>query len=175
MKIPRSMLSFLAFAALLVPTSTQAQESPTFLDEFQILGKGIASKYVQLAEAIPEEQYSWRPDEDARSVAEVLAHVAQVNFGTVAGAGVPLPDAVPKDWSKVTQKEQLSKLIAQSFEAFQSLAAGLEGTDLSQPFPGTQRPSVRMRLYAHTEHHGEHLGQLVAYARSIGVVPPWNA
>ena len=37
-------------------------------------------KFVQLAEAIPEERYDWRPMDDVRSFREVFIHIAADNW-----------------------------------------------------------------------------------------------
>src|SRR5262245_55488540 len=47
-----------------------------------------------IAEAIPPERYSWRPADTARSVSEVLVHIAAGNLGLLDLAGVPAPREV---------------------------------------------------------------------------------
>ena len=41
-------------------------------------------------------------------------------------------------------------------------------------FFGKQKATKRAVLLHMITHNHEHLGQMVAYARSIGVVPPWS-
>src|SRR5882724_4245997 len=48
-------------------------------------------KLVALAEAIPQEKYSWRPGEGVRSVSEVYMHVAGANYLIPRAVGVNPP------------------------------------------------------------------------------------
>jgi hypothetical protein len=44
-----------------------------------------------VAEAIPAERYDWRPADDARSVSEVIVHIAAGNFALLDVVGVQSP------------------------------------------------------------------------------------
>ena len=48
-------------------------------------------KYVDLATAIPQEKYTWRPAEGVRSFSELFLHVAGANYGFPQLLGVPVP------------------------------------------------------------------------------------
>jgi hypothetical protein len=50
------------------------------------------TKLVQLAEAIPQEKYTWRPGEGVRSVSEVFLHVAGGNYSIPRTLGVQPPE-----------------------------------------------------------------------------------
>src|SRR5262245_38853331 len=47
-----------------------------FLDDM----KDLQSKFVGLAQAIPQDKYTWRPGTGVRSISEVFLHVAGGNF-----------------------------------------------------------------------------------------------
>src|SRR5438445_9727582 len=51
----------------------------------------LEKKSVSLAEAIPEEKYSWRPGEGARSIGEVYMHMAAGNYSYSGAVGNKAP------------------------------------------------------------------------------------
>ena len=157
------------------PSQPAAAEPSGFLAEFLMLEQSYSTKIVQLAQAVPAEKYGWRPAEGVRSIGEALMHVATTNFRTAQSIGVPLPPGVPEDLSQVSGKEQIAELVEVSFKLIRGIAQGMAGADLSAPAPGGGGSmSMRAAILFHAQHHGEHLGQLIAYARSVGTVPPWS-
>ena len=51
----------------------------------------LHKKVLALANAIPEDKYSWRPSKDVRSVSEVFMHIALANFYLLSVTGPPMP------------------------------------------------------------------------------------
>ena len=84
------------------------------------------------------------------------------------------PMDLMKEWeAKVTDKDEVIAKLKESFEyAAQAVPTitDLETTVETFGFPGTKRAYLLILL----THAHEHLGQSIAYARSIGVVPPWS-
>ena len=145
---------------------------------------GIAhEKLVALAEAMPEEAYGWRPMEGVRSVGDVFIHVAADNWfgpalmGVVAPAetGVTTEDATVRAY----QERSLSKeeILDEMEASFQHLLAAMEtkapqaGEEVTLRGNPMTMADLWVRLVVHMH---EHLGQSVAYARSLEVVPPWS-
>ena len=141
-------------------------------------------KLVGLAQAIPEEDYGWRPMEGVRSVGEVFQHVAADNYLLPAIAGVPAPESsgiVLEDYATVqayesrtaTKAEIVAELEA-SFDHLDDAAARTRG-DLDATYEafGGEYTGGGLWTMAVTHLH-EHLGQAIAYARSNEVVPPWS-
>jgi uncharacterized damage-inducible protein DinB len=52
----------------------------------------VKGRLMQLAEAMPEESYSWTPGEGVRSVGEVYVHVAQSNYYMLSPVKGEKPD-----------------------------------------------------------------------------------
>ena len=155
----------------------QAADAPerTFVDDFLLIESGYAGKIVALSKAIPGESYDWRPGDGVRSIREAFQHVMQTNFNVVQGAGNPLPEGVPEDFAATSDRDALIDLLERSFAAVRQLAQGFGAAAATDPLPGgTGNQTFGLSVLAHTEHSGEHLGQLIAYARSVGVVPPWS-
>src|SRR5438445_9016377 len=53
----------------------------------------VSSQLLALAEATPEEKFSWRPAPGVRSTSEVFMHVALANFYLLSVTGPKLPAA----------------------------------------------------------------------------------
>lgn len=99
---------------------------------------------------------------------------AAVHFGTARAVGIPLPEDLPTDLSKITAKDEVIALLERSYPPLRSAATTLGSADVTQPVPGTEGVTIGGGMMLYIEHQGEHLGQLVAYARGLGVVPPWS-
>ena len=54
----------------------------------------VSGRLVQLAEAMPDELYTWRPAEGVRSTSETLMHVAGANLGLPMMLGVAPPEGM---------------------------------------------------------------------------------
>jgi len=164
-----------------VPHSMAGQESNVgFRAAFQPEWDSAARRLDQLAEAIPEKTYGWRPSAGVRSVSEAIMHVAAANFSLAAALGSSQPDDLPKDPEKIVDKAEVLRLLRRSFEHLgEAMERVLEGDlDQAPPKDGTTAKGrfgdgrrVLLRALAHSN---EHRGQLVAYARMNGVVPPWS-
>jgi uncharacterized damage-inducible protein DinB len=138
----------------------------------------LQKKFTSLAEAIPAEKYSWRPEPGVRSINELFLHVAAAGFGfpTMMGAA-PAPGFDGKDFEKSTTDkakiiEWLNKSFAYSIAAVQGMSNADFAKSLPKLGPDANEGDV---IYLMVVHAHEHLGQSIAYARANGIVPPWTA
>ena len=172
----------MAQATMAASTSKPAPPAG-FRGEFAKNFATVGDKYIQLAQAIPADKYSWRPAPGVRSVAEVLLHVAaaQYLFGSVMGwtvpAGVPIkgpPDLAAFEAS-TTDKAKIIEILKASFAFINAGVMGMPdaSAEKSTQFFG-QTMTMREMLLQETDHNAEHLGQMIAYSRMNGVVPPWS-
>jgi uncharacterized damage-inducible protein DinB len=144
---------------------------------------GVQKKFIDLANAIPEASYSWHPN-GARSVGEVLLHIAGENYLIPSFMGKPIPAGVAinaADMKTVeayeARKLTKAQIVAELQASFANLHAALPGTDanLNENIKFFGQDITRQRAVIGTINHlHEHLGQLIAYARSNNVVPPWS-
>jgi uncharacterized damage-inducible protein DinB len=132
---------------------------------------------LQLAEAIPAEKYSWRPAPGVRSVSEVFMHLAIANHFLLTQAGVA-PSFDLKSLGKEPEKSKTAKdeVIAFLKGSFELLRASYATTDKQKKVmlfgkKEVTADSVFVRILVHNH---EHMGQMIAYARMNGVVPPWS-
>jgi uncharacterized damage-inducible protein DinB len=137
------------------------------------------AKVTALAEAIPEEAYGWRPDEGVRSVSEVFLHLADASYVILTRVGARRPeDPLASLGAEVDPPVDKATLVAAldisfSFATEVVRATGDEDLLSQAPrtIPGRRVLDELLLLNTHTH---EHLGQLIAYARSLDVVPPWS-
>jgi uncharacterized damage-inducible protein DinB len=134
-------------------------------------------KFARLAEAIPADKYSWRPGSDVRSIAEVFLHVAAANYNLPKLIGTPPPAGVDiaKLEKSTTDKAKVVSILKDSFAHERGAIMKMPDADLEKSldwFGG--KNTERGILLFMTRHTAEHLGQSIAYARSVGVVPPWT-
>lgn len=151
---------------------------PGFRADFLKEWGSLEKKFVALAEAIPQEKYTWRPTPDVRSVSEVFLHVAGGNYSYLDGMGVPPPAGVDrKTFEKsTTDRASIVEHLKQSFDRVRETMLKTSDADLEKPAKlYGQASTVREVLFTLVTHTPEHLGQIIVYARECGVVPPWTA
>ncbi|WP_281540920.1 DinB family protein [Maribacter aestuarii] len=166
----------LIFACMLmVVTMTYAQDK---LAQATIQGvlTGNQAQVVQLAEAFSEDQYDWRPSEGVNSVGEALLHIAGGNYFLASKLGFPPPEDVDMmSLGKITGKDNIIATLKKSNEFVLEKIMEVESDDLNEEVDfGFAKMNKMGGLLAIMEHNGEHKGQLIAYARTNGVVPPWS-
>jgi uncharacterized damage-inducible protein DinB len=128
------------------------------------------------AEATPAEKFAWRPAAGVRSTSEVYMHLAIANFYFLNVTGQKMPAEIKQNTEKaVTSKAEVIGWLKRSLDAVQAAHAAEKPKDLERKvtiFKGdTTADAVYLRMIVHTN---EHMGQLIAYARMSGVVPPWS-
>ena len=169
------LLLIIMSAAL--PVMAQDNMKSGLIDDF-LKVQGMASdKAVQLAGAFPADKYDWRPAEGVRSVKEVIMHIAAANYNMAALLGTPVPEGVDTKGMENTtdSKEKIIETLKQSIDHVQGVIKNLKPEDFDQEvkffgMTGTKRQV----MFIIGDHAAEHLGQLIAYARMNGVVPPWS-
>jgi len=140
-------------------------------------------KFNSLAAAFTPQQYRWRPREGVRSVSEVLMHVAGNNYWMPIELGANPPAGVPiraeylsvDEYEAISDKGEVLAAVEASFKHLDMVVANLPPERLDEVIDifGKQG-TVRAYLFLTTHHMHEHLGQLIAYARMLGVTPPWS-
>ncbi len=135
-----------------------------------------AKKLLALAETVPADKYGWRPTDEVRSVSEVLVHVAGANFFICQTLGVPGPEEFGRDAEqKITAKDDVIKALKQSFDHVYKTIGKDAGADLDAELEMFGSKMPRRNAYMILSGHAhEHLGQLVAYVRMMGLTPPWS-
>lgn len=173
---------FAVFAAMVNANVTSDQ--PVFVKEFLGQIDFMRGRVVQLAEAMPQSTYDWRPAEGVRSVGEAYLHIAFGNYICVTASGGTVPDKIgfvmdfskENNWDTQTNdKKEIIDKMNESFDILKDRVANLTEEDLNREIEVFgMKFSVRNFIISMISHCHEHLGQSIAYARMNGITPPWS-
>ena len=138
----------------------------------------VSRQLISLAEAIPADKYKWRPAPGVRSTSEVIMHIAIADFWLLSAAGGPkMPPEITSNAVEktVTDKADVIKWLTRSFDAVKTAHAAATPDVLQKRLKiedqNATADGVYLRILVHAN---EHMGQLIAYSRMMGVVPPWS-
>ena len=175
------MITTRVFAAAIIalgPSVAEGQDAPTgfraeFLHQFDMSMR----KIIALAEAVPAETYPRRAVPAVAPLAQTFAHIAQYNYEYPARAmGISAPAGIDRDTlERVNQKPQVIALLNRSAEHVRQAVRSMPEAQLARETVlygrRVQQWAVLLQLLAHMD---DHMGQLIAYSRVSGVVPPWS-
>lgn len=162
-----------------------AQESEaTFTTDMMADFERTSGRLVALAEATPEDKFGWAPTEEVRTVSRVYMHIVGTNMllpgalGATPPEGLEVPEGgamamLQKLEEDYTSRDEVIAMLKKSIEYAKTAVPQIEDLETEVNlfgFPGTKRAYLMIML----THAHEHLGQSIAYARSVGVVPPWS-
>lgn len=124
---------------------------------------------VAVAEAMPAEQYTFKPHPESMDFGAIMSHIAATNYQFCAG----LKDTDPPTFPAATDKSAIVKFLTDSFAYCSPIissigAQQLEGVHNSPDgrLPGRE---VLLAMYVHIAHHR---GQAEIYLRNKGIRPP---
>jgi uncharacterized damage-inducible protein DinB len=137
----------------------------------------VSRQLVALAEAIPADKFAWRPGPGVRSTGEVFMHIALANFYLLSVTGPKMPTEIKSnDMEKtVTAKSEVIDWLKRSLDAVKTARAQLKPGELQRKVKINEKQVTVDGIYLRIiVHDNEHMGQLIAYARVNGIVPPWS-
>ena len=179
-----AVAALVATAALSSPASAQeviskeaaAALKAAFLADLEVM----RGKFVGLAEAFPQDKYSWRPMEGVRSVSEVLMLAAMEGYSFIPNSfgAKPAQLGSREEMQALRSLSDKPKVIEHLNKGFAHAKAELEALDPAtmtgrRQVMGQSRSALETALMVGGDLH-EHLGQLIAYARANRIVPPWS-
>jgi hypothetical protein len=134
---------------------------------------------------MPESGWNWRPGTGVRSTGEVVQHIAADNWFIPASLGTAAPAASgikTGDYASVQayegRKMDRATVMAEMEQSFAFLRKAMTDTPAAKMNENVSvfgQTFTRQQMWIlATTHLHEHLGQLIAYARSNNVVPPWS-
>jgi uncharacterized damage-inducible protein DinB len=156
------------------PSSAPDTAKPSLVSEALAGYNRTKKNIIGAAEAMPAEDFSFKPTPEIRSYAELFDHVAQVQNGlcSVIG-GTP---AGRKPALNATTKDEVIAMLKQSFancDAAFATVTDANATEVSGN--GFMRGSKVGNIQKDTAHNNEMYGQMVVYMRLKGIVPPSTA
>ena len=165
-------LIFLCLSAVALP----AQAPEGIWQGYDGEWKHVSQQLIALAEATPAEKYSWRPAPGVRSTSEVYMHIVEANFYLLSVTGPKMPADMTDGMEKtVSSKADVIRWLRRSLDAVKQAHLKETPEHLARKVKIEGQDSTVDWMYLRIIiHANEHMGQLVAYARMSGVVPPWS-
>ncbi|NMM47203.1 DinB family protein [Marinigracilibium pacificum] len=158
---------------MVIPALLFSQSS--FQKDLAGMIKANSDKVISLAEAIPAQDYGWRPADDIRSVNDVVLHITGANYFFPTFAGVEIPAGIDPRNMNIVGKEASIEALKKSYDHMINSVMSIPEDKLDNMVDvfGSQMTlrSVLLIAFGHCE---EHMGQLIAYARSNNIAPPWS-
>jgi uncharacterized damage-inducible protein DinB len=164
----RAMGSVAAAAvAAAVPVARAADREIEILADHWKKSKDLTLK---VAQAMPAEQYSYKPFPEARSFGAELQHLAQAEGFYLGQLGKSRGPAAPRDISKAITIQYLTD----NFDWAIAVVGQLTAADLTRTFTAGRGPSMTGLdlLYQAMIHTAHTRGYAEMYLRNKGVVPP---
>ena len=135
-------------------------------------GKALSLAYI---EAMPEDQFDYKPDEEALSFASQMLHMAQGTAGLASngtGADRLFADDLSADKANHS-KSEVKRLTEESFDYVIRTVKEMDPATFDEvvergPFKVTRLGWVQKAK----EHLSHHRGQTAVYLRLVGVKPP---
>jgi uncharacterized damage-inducible protein DinB len=146
----------------------------TFACDLQNDWSRTRDQIINVADAMPEDKYSFKPTPAQRSFGEQLMHIVQIDMALMGTLGGKTP--APAVNTKATTKADILAALRQSFDYGAAVLQEFNDQQLverikSMPFlgPTTSRARVIAFDLGHTQ---DIYGQMVVYLRLNGITPP---
>ena len=141
----------------------------------------MKDKWIALAGAFEESQYDWEPMEGVRSVREVLglaiaeANLFPTSWGAEAGPGAAEGFRAELERAAGLSQEDMIAGLEASFDYLIEVVRDMDGEKrMAESTYFGRDMAVHANIATAMADMHEHLGQLIAYARTNHVVPPWS-
>ena len=173
----RTSVRVFVILTLLIGPSLRAQTLPEGIWQgYDGEWKHVSQQLIALAEATPPDKFAWRPAPGVRSTSEVYMHIAMANFWLLSVTGPKMPADMKEGMEKtVTSKADVISWLKRSLDAVKQAHLAETPKDLERKVHVADRDATVDGMYLRIiVHANEHMGQLIAYARMTGVVPPWS-
>jgi uncharacterized damage-inducible protein DinB len=156
--------------------------SPSLASSAKAMHMTIRRNLAEAADAMPAEDYGFKPTPDVRSFAQLVGHVINANFffcSQAKSAAMPTTTNFERVADKAALIKGLTDALASCDTVYESTsdasvteAVTLNGFPGMNPKTATSRGAV---LMFNTAHNNEHYGNIVVYLRLKGKVPPSTA
>ena len=157
------------FSLCVASVSAAPVDSPGAAGEYSKHFAALGKLSVAVAQAMPAEQYSFRPHPDSMDFGQLMSHIATTNYQFCAG----LKDSDAPSLPSPAEKDSIVKFLSDSFEYCSAVIPNLTDTQMTQmhnsPDGRLSGREVLLAMYVHVAHHR---GQAEIYLRDKGIRPP---
>jgi uncharacterized damage-inducible protein DinB len=183
----RVILLSISLVTLAVPAVAQTSDGGAD----QALSKSMAASakamhaiirrdLAEAAEAMPADEYAFKPTPQVRSFGELVGHIANANFYFCSQAKGETSPAT-QNYERAADKAAIAKGLKDSLAYCDEVFASTTDANFTQPAKiagpgGTATETTRgLVLMFNTTHQNEHYGNVIVYMRLKGHVPPSTA
>ena len=170
-----AILASAAFA-LAQPPGGQGGQKIGLATSLQRGYAGFKNNFTQAAAKMSDADYGFKPGStpEARTYAQVIAHIAQAQFGQCSGLkGVPNPMQGKQLEQELKTKAEVTKALADSFALCDDLFAQVTDANATEMVKAGMNEVTRAAaLYGLLVHGNEMYGTAAVYLRSKNLVPP---
>ena len=140
----------------------------------------IRRNLVEAADAMPAEEYAFKPTAEIRSFARLVGHVINANYffcSQAKGEKSPAAENFERTTSeKVALAKALNASLAYCDEVYTATTDANFNQQVKVAGPGGGREAGRGSvLLFNTAHNNEHYGNIIVYMRLKGRIPPSTA
>jgi uncharacterized damage-inducible protein DinB len=172
-------------ACLATPAAAQTSDgnfsellSPSLAAGAKAMHATIRRNLAEAAEAMPAEEYAFKPTPQVRSFGELVGHLANANFFFCSQAKAEKSPATA-NYEKAADKAALTKGLNESLAYCDGAYAATTDANFQQLVQmagqGAGQTARGALLMFNTTHNNEHYGNMVVYMRLKGHVPPSTA
>jgi uncharacterized damage-inducible protein DinB len=177
-----ALLFLLACGSAAFAQSATGDQRPTFSQVESGLVTMVESVLVPVAEAMPEDKYSFVPTngqfKGVRNFSQQLKHMASSNYemgSAILGEKPPVEVGGENGPDSIEGKTQIVKYVKDSFAYLNKALSSLNEKNATEEIQSPIQPGTVTKLGLGTLclwHDFDHYGQLVEYLRMNGIVPP---
>jgi hypothetical protein len=168
---------FCSVMATVAASSLFAQSpSVSMAKELAAAWERATADIIDVAEAMPEERYEFKPTPEVRTFGDQLVHVAGIVQRFIDSAKGTKSESGPAH--KTMTKAEVVGLLKQTFQEGQGMIGSLTDAQVVEPvkFPFGDRMVTRYGFWMGAlPPVADHYGQLVIYLRLNDIVPPATA
>jgi uncharacterized damage-inducible protein DinB len=166
---PRIALFLAVLLLFALNASVAAAMPPTPAAEYSTHFEALTKLSIAVAQAMPADQYSFKPHPESMNFGELMSHIAVTNYQFCAG----LKDTNPPDLPSPAEKDSVVKFLSDSFSYCSGVISTLTEDQLSKrhnsPDGNLPGRDILLAMYVHVAHHR---GQAEIYLRDKGIKPP---
>jgi uncharacterized damage-inducible protein DinB len=152
---------------------TAGASSSAFVKSFEAHWATARTLALSVADAMPAEQYSFKPNPDEMSFGGQMAHIAQANYGYCAFIADAKSPYVEPAKDVAVEKAAAIQSLAGSFDYCTKIFDSLTDAQLNQiHVDGDRKFATRDVMLGLMIHMAHHRGQAEVYLRLKDITPP---